>query len=125
MSLTEIPRFGTYDDALRWCREQEGRYRTKTEFRCSAEYRAAWPQIKRLWEAHKTKMRTGAEQDMRDAGVQYGDTVACVYPGMFFASYRHEGRIRRGAGGRPVVRGMGRQAPWHKGYRLVRTGDVL
>ncbi len=122
--------FNDYRSAIDWIDSKSKEYGGKNKFMASDEYKAAYPEIKRLHDEKKAEHDQGqklksadAIAAMEESGVKVGDVVEydAAGPGMTVETYR--GKIAIGVGKRPIVKleqptSDGRNtALWHKGWR--------
>jgi len=64
-------------------------------FYCSDEYRNIYPTLKKMTDEAVRRHKTNLEKIMFEAGINYGDKVACTYLGAFLATEYYEGIVVR------------------------------
>lgn len=120
----DIPAFETYDDALDWVDKQAEPFASRKQFEATNLYRAAYPQIKALYDRTQARSAAAQMQTMTDAGIKVGDLVQFTVPGFMLAAGRTYTGTVIDRGGHPVVKIDGRMEFASRGGRTESRTQV-
>lgn len=98
-----MPEFNTYQEAQSWIAERAAAYGGKRKLYASEEYRAAYPAIKKAFDAGMSSNGAAGIQHCRNNGFSHGDTVrVLVGSHLLFGPVFREARLDL-SGSEPVA----------------------
>jgi hypothetical protein len=126
------PSFAGYDDARKWIDAKAKEYGGKRAFYASEEYKAALPEIQKLYELEIKDYQDKAAKALKEAGVAPGDRVYYDYVNPFGAT-RYSGIVTTDSRGLPRVKldagqvtaSGAKSVAWHKGWRRQQPGEAM